>query len=65
MLEKEPETLQNTLAYVMTKALINAYADTLAEAKTETQGDTSTNVKAEGLLHTLADRVREVQVNTL
>ena len=61
----KPETLQNTLDYVMTKALIDAYADTLAEAKTETQGDTSTNVKDEGLLHTMADRVREVQANTL
>ena len=49
----------------MTKALINAFADTLAEVENETLGDTSTNVKAEGLLHTLADTVIEVQAKTL
>ena len=40
-------TLRNTLADVMTKALIDASADTLAEVETETLGDTTTNVKAE------------------
>ena len=45
----------------MTKPLIDASGDTLAEVQTETLGDTSTNMKAEGLLHTLADTVTEVQ----
>ena len=49
----------------MTKALIDASADTLTEVQTETLGDTSTYVKAEGLLHTLADTVIEVQAKTL
>ena len=49
----------------MTKALIHASADTLAQVETETQGGASTNVKAEGLLHTLADTVTEVQAKTL
>ena len=65
LLEVEPETLRNTLADVMTKALLDASADTLAEVKTETLGDTSTNVKDEGLLHTLADTVTEVQAEKL
>ena len=46
----------------MTKALIDSSADTLAEVKTETVGNTSTNVKAEELLHTLADTVTEVKL---
>ena len=49
----------------MTKALIDASADTLAEVQTETPGDTSTNVKPERLLHTLTDTVTEVQAETL
>ena len=65
LLEEESETLRNTLADLMTKALIDASADTLTEVQTETLGDTSTNVKAEGLLHTLADTVIEVQAKTL
>ena len=32
----------------MTKALIDASADTLAEVENKALGDTSTNVKAEG-----------------
>ena len=44
----------------MTKALIDASADTLPEVKTEALDVTSTNVKAERLLHTLADTVTEV-----
>ena len=35
--------------------------DTLEEVETETLGDTSTNVKAEELLHTLADKITEIQ----
>ena len=46
LLQVEPGTLRNTLADVMTKALIDASADTLAEVDTETLGDKSTNVKA-------------------
>ena len=49
----------------MTKALIDSSADTLPEVKTETLGVTSTNVKSEGLLHTLADKVTEVEAGTL
>ena len=49
----------------MTKALIHSSADTLREVKTETLGVTSTNVKAEGLLDTLADTVTEVEAETL
>ena len=49
----------------MTKAVLDASADTLAEVKTETLGHTSTNVKDEGLLHTLADTVTEVQAEIL
>ena len=44
----------------MTKALIDACGETLAEVETETLGDTSTDVKADGLLHALADTVAEV-----
>ena len=44
----------------MTKALIDASADTLSEVENKALGDTSTNVKAEGLLHTLAATVTEV-----
>ena len=65
LVEVEPETLRNTLADVMTKALIDASADTLAEVKTEKLGDTSTNVKDEKLLHTQADTVTEVQAAKL
>ena len=49
----------------MSKAVLNASADTLAEVKTETLGHTSTNVKDERLLHTLADTVTEVQAEIL
>lgn len=49
----------------MTKALLDASADILAEVKTETVGHTSTNVKDEGLLHTLAETVTEVLAKIL
>lgn len=49
----------------MTKALIDASADTQPEGKTETLSVTSTNLKAAGLLHTLPDTVTEVQAATL
>ena len=49
----------DALRDIMTKLLIDASADTLAEEDTETVGDSSTNVKAEELLHTLALRGKE------
>ena len=64
LLEVEPETLRNTLADVMTEALIDALADTLAEVEAETLGDTLADVKAEALLHALAGTVAEVEAET-
>ena len=50
-----PEKLGNTLADVMTKALIDALAETVAEVEAEKLSDTVGDVKAEALLHSLAD----------
>jgi len=41
----------------MTETLIDALADTLPEVGVETLGDTPVDVKAEALLHALADTV--------
>ena len=49
----------------MTKALSDAFADTVAEMETKNLGETSTDVKAEELLYALADTVAEVQAQAI
>ena len=51
----EPKTQGNTLADVMTEALIGVLADTVAEVEAETLYETLSNMKAETLVKTLAD----------
>ena len=58
LLEVEPKTLSIKLPHVMTEALIDALADTVAEVKAKTLYDSLTDIKGqtlvEALNHTLA-----------
>ena len=63
--EVELEILGSTLADLMTKALFDSEADTLAEMEAETPGNTLADVKVGAPLSALADTLAEVVAETL
>ena len=72
LLEVEPETLKNTLADLMTEALINALlrqlgtlGDVEAEALIDTLSDTLSEVVAETIGNTMADVKAEALLDAL
>ena len=65
LLGVELGTLGNTVADVMSEALIDALADTLGEGEAETLGKTLADDKAEAILHAVVDTVADVEAEAL
>ena len=61
LLQVGPQTLGNTLADVMSVALIDALADMLAKVEAETLGNTLAELRNEALPYALANTVAEVE----
>ena len=63
--EEKSATLRNTLADVMSEALINALPNTLAEVEAKTIGRTLRDLEAEALVDTTADTLPERRVRKI